>query len=318
MIKLKYVLLWFFIFLFLLIIEYFVFIKDKSTRKYRTTVRTVLDRELNNFTIENINNIHGTPSGVLSILYSFHYNKDILDKEVKTLQGKKKVKDYIIQTVDKEELQEISQKYDIEFYSEEERKRQIAFMLLQGRLYFTFDKIIEKFHTYIHFIHSDTTFAREYIMLNINKYNEIIYSRKILIFRDKFAMIDKDYNEAKAKVEAILTEIAIHRDTRQKLVKEAGAVDLIKHKRAIEIEEDLAYRRKQSAGLVYLLSGGDVKQLLVTTEATFKDNTAHEHIIKRYILITAMIYSILAVMSVNFIIRKRKIFKEWLAKQNIS
>jgi hypothetical protein len=318
MIKLKYVVLWLCFFTVYAVTEYFVFTQDKTTRKYRTTVRTILDRDLNMFTLENINNIHGNPSGVLNILYSFQYNTNILDASVQTQQGKKRVKDYIIQTVDKKELDALSKNYYTDFYSEEERKRQIAFMLLQGRLYFTFDKIVEKFHTYIHFVHSDTTFAREYIMLNINKYNEIISNRRVLVFRDKFAMINKDFNEAKAKIENILTEIAIHHDTRRKLVKEAGGVDLIKHKRAMDIEEDLLYRKKQSAGLVYLLSAGDVKQLIVIGEPTFKDNTAHEYIIRNYILITSAIYSFMTIACINFVVRKRKIFKDWLAKQNIS
>lgn len=318
MIKLKYVILWFCFFTVYAVIGYFVFTQDKTTRKYRTTVRTILDRDLNMFTLENINNIHGNPSGVLNILYSFQYNTDILDAEVRTMQGKKKVKDYIIQTVDKKELEALSEKYQTDFYSEEERKRQIAFILLQGRLYYTFDKIIEKFHTYIHFVHSDTIFAREYIMLNINKYNEIISNRRIIVFRDKFAMIDKDFNETKYRIENILREIAIHRDTRRKLVKEAGGIDLIRHKRAMDIEEDLLFRKKQSAGLVYLLSAGDVKQLIVIGEATFKDNTAHEHIIRTYIIFISAVYSLLTIACINFIVRKRKFYKEWLAKQNIS
>jgi len=316
-INLKQIILWICIFICYLIIERYVFIQDKTTRKYRTTVRTVLHRDLNNFTLESINDIHGNPSGVLNILYSFQYYTDVLDAQVQTQRGKKKVKDYILETVDKKELEMLYEKFDTVSYNNEERKRQIAFMLLHGRLYFTFDKIIETFHTYIHFVHSDTTFAREYIMLNINKYNEIISNRKILVFRDKFAMIEKDFDKTKAKIENILTEIAIHHDTRQKLVKEAGGVDLIKHKRAIDIEEDLLDRKKQSAGLVYMLSAGDVKQLIITQEATFKDNTANEHIIHYYIIITSMIYSLLTIACINFIIRKRKYYKEWLAKQNI-
>lgn len=310
--------MWFCIFAVYTVTEYFVFTQDKTTRKYRTTVRTVLDKNLDIYTLENINNIHGSPSGILNILYSFQYNTDVLDAQIKTQQGKKRVKDYIIQTVDKKELENLSKIYQTDFYSEEERKRQIAFILLQGRLYFTFDKIIDKFHTYIHFVHSDTTFAREYIMLNINKYNEIISNRRIIVFRDKFAMIDKDFQETKAKIENILTEIAIHHDTKQKLVKEAGKLDLIRHKRAIDIEEELLYKKKQSAGLVYLLSAGDVKQLIVIGEATFKDNTAHKFIISNYIVITSAIYSFLTIACINFVVRKRKFYQEWLIKQNIS
>lgn len=318
MINLKYIVLWFCIFAVYTVAEYFVFTQDKTTRKYRTTVRTVLDKNLDMYTIENINNIHGNPSGVLNILYSFQYNTDILDAQVQTQQGKKRVKDYIIQTVDKKELEDISKNYHTEIYSEEERKRQVAFMLLQGRLYFTFDKIMDKFYTYIHFVHSDTTFAREYIMLNINKYNEIISNRRIIIFRDKFAMIDKDFHETKAKIENILTEIAIHHDTKQKLVKEAAKIDLLRYRRAMDIEEELLYQKKQSAGLVYLLSAGDVKQLIVIGKATFKDNTAHESIIRGYIVVTSAVYSFLTIACINFVINKRKIFKYWLAKQNIS
>lgn len=318
MMKVKYVTLWVCFFIVYLIIEYFIFTQDKTTRKYRTTVKTVLDKKIDQMTLENINSVHGTPSGILNILYSFQYNQQIMDTEVQTQQGRKKVKDYILQTVDKKEMENLSKIYETNIYAGEEQKRQIAFMLLQGRLYFTFDKIMEKFHTYIHFIHSDTTFAREYIMLNINKYNEAISKRKIIIFRDKFAMIDEELTSTKAKIDKILTDIAIHKDTRRKLVKEVAGIELIRHNRAMDIQTDLFYDQKTSAELVYLLSQGGVNQLIITSAAIFKDNTQYSYIIKNYTLITAGIYAFLTVMSIDFIIRKRKIFKDWLAKQNIS
>lgn len=304
-------------FLIYLTIEYFIFIQDRTTRKYRTTITTILDKPLNISTLENISNIHGTQSGVLNILYAFRYNIDILETQVKTQKGKQKIKDYIIQTVDKDEIKKINQKYYFQIYSEEDKQRQIAFLLLQDRLYFTFEKINDKLHVRIHFVHSDTTFAREYIYLNIEKYNEFIESRKILIFRNKYVMIDKDFEEAKSKIEALLREIAIHKDTRQKLVKEVGALELKKYIRDKEVEEIFLEKKEYSATTVYLLSSGDVKKLNIVAEPRFKDNTAYVYVIRNYILITAGIYSFLTVIVADFIVKKRKLFKNWLAKQNI-
>lgn len=317
MIKPKYIIIGIFLFVLYIIIEYSVLAQDRTTRKYRTTIKTLLDEGANTINVEQINSIHGTFDGILHILYSFRYNVNILETQVQTQQGKKKVKDYIFQTVDKKELQNLYDQFDTTSANKENLKRQIAFMLLQGRLYFTFDKANNKSYTYIHFIHSDTTFAREYIMLNIDTYNKAISNRKIPVFRDKFALIEKDFNETKSKIDAILTEIATHKDTRTKLVKEVGGLDLIKYRRAMEVEEELLSRKKESAALVFLISMGEVRQLLVVQEPTFKDNTANEHIIKMYIAITSFIYTLLTLISANFIARKYKIYKDWLIKQNI-
>ncbi|MCS7076004.1 MAG: hypothetical protein NZ455_04820 [Bacteroidia bacterium] len=314
----KKIILWLCAFIFFWIIEHRIFIQDKSTRKYRTTATTVLNKPTGTYTLENINNIHATPSGILNILYVFQYNSQILESKVNTQKGKRLIKDYILETVDKKEISYLEDNYHFDTYSQAERQKQIAFMLLQGRLYFTFDRIDELMYVHIHFVHSDTMFAREYIHLNIRKYNEVIQNRKIIIFRDKYAMIDEDLHKTESKIEDILREIAIHKDTRQRLVKETGLLDLNRFYRNRDIEDDMLYRKRQSAEVVYSLNIGDVKQLFVTNTATFKDNTRYDYVIKNYIILTSLIYSFLTVFCISFIHKKSKIFREWLVKQNIS
>lgn len=301
-----------------LFIGYFVlllliFRQDQKTLRYRTSINTQFIKQSDLIFISDRNDYYAYYNTLFNFLTSFQYNKDLLTNKLKTLEGPQEVADYILRTCKSSEVQDALNGYELSALNKEDKRLLTAFRIAQQRLYFTFDNLG---NSDIHFIHSDTIFSQAFLNANVSHFNGINAKKNILIFDNKFAIMIKDFAKTQARLDSLNEQIALHHDTKQKLVKEAGSTDLYKLLRKKNIEVAVDYKKNVSYSEVRVLSYGEYKSLVIISDPIVRKNTEAEKYVYIYVFVASIVYVFCTLLVLRFIKKVRNNYFIWLREQN--